>query len=94
MVSSIERFQNSQWEKLKILNFSKKAILGLLNEGSVLDIGCGDGMLLENLKNKGISGRGIDISSRAIKSVRKEGLIAPKKISQKVFLLRTILLIV
>jgi methionine biosynthesis protein MetW len=66
MDSSVEKFQNSQWQKLECLNFSKQTILSLINIGTVLDIGCGDGILLEHLGKKGITGVGIDISTKAI----------------------------
>jgi methionine biosynthesis protein MetW len=74
MGTSVERFQNSQWQKLGRLNFSKSTILELIERGTVLDIGCGDGILLENLNKKGINGRGIDISSEAIKICKERGL--------------------
>jgi methionine biosynthesis protein MetW len=66
MVSSAERFQNSQWQKLHELCFSKQVVLRMIEPGSVLDIGCGDGQLLEALKQRGIEGVGLDISSTAI----------------------------
>lgn len=74
MGSSVERFQNSQWQKLGRLNFSKQTVLSLISSGSVLDIGCGDGILLEHLKQRGIVGTGIDISSKAIDICRERGL--------------------
>lgn len=74
MGNSVERFQNSQWEKLNELNFSKKTILNLIESGPILDIGCGDGILLDNLKKRGLSGVGIDISSRAIQICKERGL--------------------
>lgn len=74
MSSSVERFQNSQWQKLTKLNFSKRTILEILKEGSVLDIGCGDGLLLEHLKNKGHDVSGVDISAKAIEICKQRGL--------------------
>lgn len=74
MSLSIERFQNSQWEKLNEINFSKRTILEMVKNGSVLDIGCGDGLLLEQLKNKGLTVSGIDISSTAINICKERGL--------------------
>ncbi len=66
MESSAERFQNSQWQKLHELCFSKQAVLQMVEPGAVLDIGCGDGLLLEELKKQGIEGIGIDLSSKAV----------------------------
>lgn len=74
MSNSVERFQDSQWEKLDEINFSKGIILDIVKEGSVLDIGCGDGLLLEYLKNKGLAVKGIDISSVAVDICKKRGL--------------------
>lgn len=46
----------------------------------VLDLGCGDGTLLEHLKNqKSISGYGIEISPEAILSCTKRGVNVIKK---------------
>jgi methionine biosynthesis protein MetW len=74
MGNSVEQFQNSQWQKLNELNFSKKTILTLVDNGPVLDIGCGDGILLEYLKRKNVIGNGIDISSKAIQICKNRGL--------------------
>lgn len=74
MGSSVEKFQDSQWRKLKELNFSKSTILKLVDVGNILDIGCGDGILLENLIKAGSRGVGIDISSEAIKICKQRGL--------------------
>lgn len=73
MSSFIERFQNSQWKKLDEINFSKRAVLDLVREGSVLDVGCGDGLLLEQMKQKGLIVGGIDISSRAVSICKERG---------------------
>jgi len=41
-----------------------------------LDLGCGDGLFLEMLKKKGITGVGLDVSEEAIKKCRAKGLRA------------------
>lgn len=74
MSHSVEKFQNSQWVKLEKMNFSKRTILGMIDKGSIVDIGCGDGLLLEHLKNKGISVKGVDISEKAIAICKERGL--------------------
>ena len=70
----IKKFQDSQWIMLKKLNFSKRIILKMVKGKSILDIGCGDGLILEQLKRKGIVVKGIDISSKANNLCRKRGL--------------------
>lgn len=74
MSQSVERFQNSQWKKLEKINYSKRTILELLKEGTVLDVGCGDGLLLEHLQKNGLKCSGIDISSAAIAICKSRGL--------------------
>ncbi len=74
MSSSVEKFQSSQWVKLEELNFSKNAVLEMLHEGAVLDIGCGDGLLIEKLQQKGLTVSGIDISSRAVELCKERNL--------------------
>lgn len=74
MSNSVERFQNSQWQKIDELNFSKRAILNLVTHGSVFDIGCGDGLLMEHLKDNGLQVTGIDISDKAIEICKNRGL--------------------
>ncbi|MBN1893626.1 class I SAM-dependent methyltransferase [bacterium] len=40
----------------------------------VLDIGCGEGFFLEILKERGIEGKGIDVSQGMVRACRKKGL--------------------
>ena len=70
----VEKFQDSQWVKLKDLNFSKKVVLKMVKGKSILDIGCGDGLLLEHIKKEGVIVKGIDISAKAIKLCKDRGL--------------------
>ena len=74
MSLSVERFQNSQWKKSDELNFSKRTVLDMVKEGNVLDVGCGDGLLLEHLKNNSLVVSGIDISSTAVDICKERGL--------------------
>jgi len=45
----------------------------------IIDLGCGDGSLLEILKTKNICGTGLDLSTTAIKSAKSKGLTAIRK---------------
>ncbi len=77
MSHSVEKFQNSQWVKLDKINFSKRTILSLVKDGTVLDIGCGDGLLMECLQRENkIKIKGIDISTKAIEIAKSRGLDA------------------
>jgi methionine biosynthesis protein MetW len=51
-------------------------ILGLVPAGTkVLDLGCGDGSLLEKLvRDKGVTGRGIEISEEGVRACIAKGL--------------------
>jgi len=50
-------------------------IEGWITRGSrVIDLGCGDGSLLQLLQNKEVSGEGIEISRSAVKSCLKKEL--------------------
>jgi 2-polyprenyl-3-methyl-5-hydroxy-6-metoxy-1,4-benzoquinol methylase len=40
----------------------------------VLDIGCGEGFFLEILRDRGIQGRGVDVSPGMVSACRKKGL--------------------
>lgn len=69
------KFQNQGWrEKQKELDFKHKTADNLIEKGPVLDLGCGDGIFLEFLKNKGINGIGLDISERAVELAKSRGL--------------------
>jgi len=43
-------------------------------KATVLDLGCGDGKLLEQLKNKHITAQGIEIDSQLVRSCIKKGI--------------------
>ena len=74
---SVVNFENQKWQKKEQgINFRLKAALAMIEKGSVLDLGCGDGVFLELLKNKGIEGRGLDISEVAIARAKSKGLSA------------------
>lgn len=72
---SVKNFENNRWsrEDQKVC-FRHKATLSLVTEGTVLDLGCGDGLLLSLLKEKGITGSGLDISEKGVTKAREKGL--------------------
>lgn len=72
---AVANFENQKWqEKEQGINFRLKAALAMVEKEPVLDLGCGDGVFLDLLKNKGIEGRGLDISEVAIAKAKSKGL--------------------
>ncbi|HPL95303.1 MAG TPA: methionine biosynthesis protein MetW [bacterium] len=77
MNNGLLNFENNRWQtKDQTMEFRHRAALGLVTEGPVLDLGCGDGLFLKLLQNKGFIAEGIDISSKAIEKCQKQGLKA------------------
>lgn len=79
---SVKNFENKRWggENQKI-SFRHKTALEMITaisdkEISVLDLGCGDGLLLSLLKEKGIIGKGLDISDEAVAKTKNKGFEA------------------
>lgn len=72
------KFENKRWEKHK-QGFEFRHIsalemaLNLHKVKNVLDLGCGDGILMDLLKEKGINVMGADISSEVIAICKKKG---------------------
>lgn len=72
---SVKNFENNRWENIDQKGFFRhSAILELVKEKNILDIGCGDGLLLISLREKGVKGIGVDVSDVAIKKCREKGL--------------------
>jgi len=70
-------FENRRWKATEQSpEFRHRAATSLLREGPVLDIGCGDGLFLSLLKEQGIEGKGVDLSSEAVTACRQKGLDA------------------
>ena len=68
-------FEDKRWSAFKQkIEFRHRAALSLLPHGEVLDIGCGDGLLLRLLREKGIAARGIDLSEAAVAICCADGL--------------------
>lgn len=79
---SVKNFENKRWggENQKI-SFRHKTALEMITaisdkEISALDLGCGDGLLLSLLKEKGIIGKGLDISDEAVTKTKNKGFEA------------------
>ena len=73
----ITEFENKRWHghKQKV-EFRHRAAAELARTGLVLDIGCGDGLLLGLLKEKGVAAEGVDISEEAVATCRANNLTA------------------
>src|SRR5271170_3309350 len=51
------------------------AIAAMIRPGTrVLDVGCGDGALLEHLRSKGVDGRGVELSQQNVNACVARGL--------------------
>ncbi|PIS38646.1 MAG: hypothetical protein COT34_02605 [Candidatus Nealsonbacteria bacterium CG08_land_8_20_14_0_20_43_11] len=73
----VEDFENKKWRnKNQKMNFRLSAALAMIKGGSVLDLGCGDGLLLSKLRERGIAGEGLDISQIAVKKAKEIGVKA------------------
>src|SRR3989344_8655701 len=71
---STEQFENLRWSSHdSVLGFNHESALGVIDNGSVLDLGCGDGMLLDSLKLRGNRIEGVDISGEAVKKCEVKG---------------------
>jgi len=74
---NVANFENEKWrEKKQGINFRLKTALGMIEKGPILDLGCGDGIFLELLKEKGIAGEGLDISEVAVEKAKNKGFLA------------------
>ncbi len=83
MVSFKEIHHNSIWAKkdlsLSGLNSSNSSVLSLLPKVfSVLDVGCGKGDLMIELKARGIKSEGVDVSGVSLKVASSKGLKVKK----------------
>ena len=73
---SVANFENEKWRgKKQGINFRLKAALAMIEKGPILDLGCGDGIFLELLKENGIAGEGLDISEVAVEKAKNKGLL-------------------
>lgn len=74
---NVEEFENERWQNFDQKPvFRHRAALNMVPPGSVLDLGCGDGLFLEMLQRKGFEAEGLDASSEAVKKCIAKGLKA------------------
>jgi len=72
---NIKEFENIRWGKnIQRESFRHFSCLNLIKNGPVLDVGCGDGWLLNALKSKSIICEGVDLSDVAVKKCLSQGL--------------------
>ena len=72
-----QTFENARWQAGdQKTQFRHHACTGMVTGGSVLDIGCGDGLLLAMLKEKGVTGEGVDFSEEAVRKCADKGVRA------------------
>ncbi len=68
-------FENKRWKSgPQLLEFRHRTAAAMVLEGTVLDLGCGDGLLLDLLRSQGVSGVGLDASPEAIRTCAEKGL--------------------
>lgn len=71
---SVVAFENARWGSgPQTTEFRHRAALSLIPSGSVLDLGCGDGLFLSLLQEHGIVGEGVDASSEAARICEGKG---------------------
>ena len=75
-MSDKQDLENRRWEHSdQPLEFWHKQALRNIGGGSVLDVGCGDGLLLVELAKKGVTDAfGIDMSETGIAKAKQKGL--------------------
>ncbi|HEU5114902.1 MAG TPA: methionine biosynthesis protein MetW [Candidatus Paceibacterota bacterium] len=75
----VKEFENRRWKgEDQAVQFRHRSALALIRseEGPVLDLGSGDGLLLSLFKERGISGKGLDLAEEGVRKTREKGLEA------------------
>lgn len=82
MSQTIEHFENERWAQRKAepprFSWQQLTAAALIQNGPVLDYGCGNGAMLSLLKSKEIPSEGADISEEAVHQCMNAGLTARK----------------
>jgi methionine biosynthesis protein MetW len=74
-----QKFENARWVGWdQPLLFRHRACIDMIGEGTVLDVGCGDGLLLSVLAKKGVMGEGVDFSEEAVRKCTEKGIRATR----------------
>ena len=74
---SVITFEDKRWkEHPQKKEFRHKACASMITGGTVLDIGCGDGLLLKMLREQGVMAAGVDISPEAVAQCKAAGFEA------------------
>ena len=76
--TSVGEFENKRWKGgSQRLVFRHTEAMSMVEKGEkVLDIGCGDGLLLQALSQKGAIVSGMDISEEGVRQCREKGFDA------------------
>jgi len=78
---SLTKFENRRWSSAppkSEIAFRHRAALSFADRGPVIDLGCGNGIFLQLLKEKNIAVEGVDISDEAVAACRRDGLTVVK----------------
>lgn len=75
-MSEIKNFENKRWKGVEqTLEFRHTQTIDMIEGGQkVLDVACGDGLLMSALKKKGAFASGVDISDEAVRKCKEKGL--------------------
>jgi methionine biosynthesis protein MetW len=71
----VKGFENNRWQREdQAMQWRHKAALVLIDSGTVLDLGSGDGLLLAMLRENGITGEGLDLAEEGVSKANAKGL--------------------
>lgn len=75
--SEVKGFEDKRWKEVdQAPVFRHEQAIQLLEGPRILDIGCGDGLLLEMIRKKGFKGVGVDLSEEAVRKCKVKNLDA------------------
>jgi methionine biosynthesis protein MetW len=74
---ALVEFEDHRWSSgPQTIEFRHRTALALAEGGTLLDVGCGDGLMLSLLGKKGIAAEGIDASQTAVTRCIEKGMVA------------------